>query len=307
MSPSTDSDEVGRPVCPACSSIRSIRTRRRLGAYLHLVYRPSCSRPPVGQRLGDHGAGAGTASRQSVRSCSGCPRRPSASPSRGQRPSPACPTGPRVLPEQLLGERVALDVGQVLGQHAQGDRRGSSPRPQAGRVESPAVPHARVARWCSREPRRVAVSSPATGGSGRPCSFRQVMAMRLLAGPPLGPGVFPARPGIGADNASWAPLFLSERSAHENPVRVSGSCLRRLDPSCMSFRMRHVPDTDGRSRTVANPFPPQDLGGDSHIPNTPPRAGGVGAHTRPQHPTTRRAQRGDPDSHIVSIVVVSCD
>ena len=83
--------------------------------------------------------------------------------------------------------------------------------------------------------------------------------MRLLARPPLGPGVFPARPGIGADSASSVPLFLSERSVHENPVGASGNCRRRLDPSCMSFRMRHVPDTDGRSRTVTNPFPPQDL------------------------------------------------
>src|SRR5439155_22207605 len=41
-------------------------------------------------------------------------------------------------------------------------------------ASSPAHFHARVARWYSRKPRRVAVSLPASGGSGRPCSSRSL-------------------------------------------------------------------------------------------------------------------------------------
>ena len=96
----------------------------------------------------------------------GCPRRPSATPSRGRRPSPPCPTGLGSLsnPPRVIDEA--------------GDR---SPRPAAS---SPAHFHARVARWHSRKPRRVAVSSAPRGGSDAPCSSTWSCAVSLRRRPP---------------------------------------------------------------------------------------------------------------------------
>ena len=62
------------------------------------------------------------------------------------------------------------------------------------------------------------------------------------------------------------------------------------------------------ARTVINPLAPHDLGGDHPISNKPGRArGGVGARPRLQRLTTGRAQRAEPDGHILSLDVVSCD
>ena len=49
------------------------------------------------------------------------------------------PRGPRLSAEQLPGETVVLDLGQVLEEPAKGDRRGGEPRVKAGRVQFPAL------------------------------------------------------------------------------------------------------------------------------------------------------------------------
>src|SRR5712691_3840421 len=56
-----------------------------------------------------------------------------------------------------------------------------APKPAAS---SPPHFHAKVARWYSRKPTRVAVSSPARGGSGRPCSSTSVMGGESIRAAP---------------------------------------------------------------------------------------------------------------------------
>ena len=108
-----------------------------------------------------------TAPRQSVMSCSGVSSaavRHSQSGSASQ--STVSHGGPDLSPEQPPAGVVVLDEGQVLEQPAQGDRRGGDPSPAARprRVLRTSTPRTRARARGS--PRSVAVSSPATGGSG---------------------------------------------------------------------------------------------------------------------------------------------
>ena len=69
---------------------------------------------------------------------------------------------------------------------------------------------------------------------------------------------------------------------------------------------RHRPKTEVLSADAMTSAPPlHDLGGDYRITNNGLRAKLVPSALR--RLTTGRAQRPDPDSHIVPAVVVSCD
>jgi len=91
----------------------------------------------------------------------------------------AIPGRSHIVPVQTLGEPVLFDVGQMFEHPAQGHRRRADRGPQAGCIQSEHF-QAKVARWYSRKPSRVAVSSPPSGGSGRPCSSITVIGERII-------------------------------------------------------------------------------------------------------------------------------
>ena len=128
----------------------------------------------AGQRLRDQGAGAlygVPPQRQELRGGVLGDRAPV--PVGGDFPVHHVPRRPQLSPVQPAGERVGLDVGQMLKQAAPGHRRGADGCPQACRVQSAARPPFRrlaATRDCVRD------------GRARPARLPQTRARNVRLG-----------------------------------------------------------------------------------------------------------------------------